>query len=336
MLDGIFIYDNAIHCYDLSDANIREDRSDARYSRDLLLALGAGGRWAPYNDGSIEFKRRWTVEELYEMVFVDAPTDMAMVQVVPIFDWFKDSFAPVLTQYEMAKRYPDRVVFCGGVDPLYQGVEAALESLDWQVKELGARSIKFYNGHVDRWWSCDDRELAYPLYERCLELGITVIQFHKGIPFGLMDLEAMKPNDLQRPARDFPDLNFVVHHLALPYFDEAVWIAARFPNIYLSLASNLNFTLIAPRVVQQQVGQLLQMVGSEKLCYASDAALSGGPAPYLRAFMEMEVPEDLRDGFGFPQITRRDRENILGLTFARLMGIDVEAKKRELASVASA
>ena len=26
MLDGIFIYDNAIHCYDLSDANLREDR----------------------------------------------------------------------------------------------------------------------------------------------------------------------------------------------------------------------------------------------------------------------------------------------------------------------
>jgi hypothetical protein len=23
------------------------------------------------------------------MVFVDAPTDMAMVQVVPLFDWFK-------------------------------------------------------------------------------------------------------------------------------------------------------------------------------------------------------------------------------------------------------
>ena len=265
MLDGIFIFDNAIHCYDMSDANLLEGRSDAEFSRDLLLAMGAGGRWANYNDGSIEFKRRWTVEELYEMVFVDAPTDMAMAQVVPVFDWFKDTFAPVMTQYEMAKRYPERVVFCGGVDPLYQGVDAALESLDWQVRELGARSIKFYNGHVDAWWSCDDRELAYPLYERCLELGVTVIQFHKGIPFGLMDVEAMKPNDLQRPARDFPDLNFVVHHLALPYFEEAVWIAARFPNIYLSLASNLNFTLIAPRVVQQQVGQLLQMVGSEKL-----------------------------------------------------------------------
>jgi uncharacterized protein len=147
---------------------------------------------------------------------------------------------------------------------------------------------------------------------------------------GDTELEAMKPNDLQRPTRDFPELNFVVHHLALPYFKEAVWIAARFPNIYLSLAANLNFTLIAPRVVQQQLGQLLQMIGSEKLCYASDAALSGGPAPYLYAFMELEIPDDLRDGYGFPQITRRDRENILGRTFARLMGIDLEQKVREL------
>ena len=36
MLDGIFVFDNAIHCYDLSDDNLREDRPDAEYSRDLL------------------------------------------------------------------------------------------------------------------------------------------------------------------------------------------------------------------------------------------------------------------------------------------------------------
>jgi predicted TIM-barrel fold metal-dependent hydrolase len=161
--------------------------------------MGAGGRSAGYNDGSIEFRRRWTVEELDAMVFVDAPTDMAMVQVVPVFDWFKNTFAPVLTQYKMARRYPDRVLFCGGVDPLWQGVDAALEQLDWQVKELGACSIKLQRPRRAT-WSCDDRELAYPLYERCLELGVDVVQFHKGIPFGLTDVEAMRPNDLQRPA----------------------------------------------------------------------------------------------------------------------------------------
>ena len=52
--------------------------------------------------------------------------------------------------------------------------------------------------------------------------------------------------------------------------------------------------------------------------------------PYLKAFMEAEMPDDLRDGFGYPEITREDRENILGRNFARLMDIDIEAKKAEL------
>jgi predicted TIM-barrel fold metal-dependent hydrolase len=316
----------------MSPENLRDDRADASHAHDLLLAGGDGGRWAGFNDGSIEFERKWTIEDLHELVFAHSPTDMAMAQTVPLFDWYRDSWAPVLTQHAMAERYPDQVMFCGGVDPLYHGVDGALDQLDWQIKELGARSIKFYNAHVDESWRCDDREVAYPLYERCQELGVTVLQFHKGIPFGLMNVEDLRPNDLQRPARDFPDLSFVIHHLAVPYFDEAVSIAGRFPNVYLSLAANLNFILIAPRVVQQQVGQLLQMVGSEKLCYASDAPFSGGPAPYLRAFMDMEIPEDLCDGYGYPQITRQDRENILGLTFARLMGVDVEAAKRKPAA----
>jgi len=35
-------------------------------------------------------------------------TDLAMAQTVPIFDWFKDWFAPVRAQYEMAQLYPDQ------------------------------------------------------------------------------------------------------------------------------------------------------------------------------------------------------------------------------------
>ena len=145
MIDGVFVFDNAIHCYDMSEENLRDDRADAAHAHDLLLAGGDGGRWAGYNDGSIEFERKWTIEDLYELVFVDSPTDMAMAQTVPLFDWYRDSWAPVLTQHAMAERYPDRVMFCGGVDPLYHGVDGALEQLDWQIKELGARSIKFYN-----------------------------------------------------------------------------------------------------------------------------------------------------------------------------------------------
>ena len=222
------------------------------------------------------------------------------------------------------------MLFCGGVDPLWKGLEHALEQIEYQVTELGARSIKFYNGHVKASWMCDDRDLAYPMYEKCQELGIDVVQFHKGVPFGLVDVEALAPNDIQPPARDFPELTFLVHHLALPYFEEMIWIAGRFPNVHISLGAIMNFTLIAPRWVQEVFGRLLRDVGADKLCYASDAALSGGPGPYLEEFMRLEIPEDLRDGYGYPQITREDKEKILGLNFARMMGVDVEAKAREL------
>jgi predicted TIM-barrel fold metal-dependent hydrolase len=159
-----------------------------------------------------------------------------------------------------------------------------------------------------------------------------VIQFHKGLPFGTGNVEDMHPGDLQQAARDFPDMTFIMHHLAMPYVDEAINIASRFPNIYLALSGNFQLILTMPRAVVQWIGACLQAVGSEKLLWGSEAALSGGPLPYLQAFMEMEMPDDLREGMGFPEITRRDRENILGLNFARLMGIDVDQKRTELAA----
>ena len=335
MIDDIFIFDNVIHAYDMSRENMRTDRDDAEHSRNQMLALGRATRLPAYNASATDFGKHWSVEELYDMVFVQAPTDMAMAQVVPIFDWWKNFFAPVYDQHAMAKAYPDRVLFCGGVDPLYRGLTDALEQTEYQVKELGACSMKFYNGHVQGSWRCDDEKVAYPLYQKCRELGIKVVQFHKGLPFGMQNLEHLSPLDLQAPARDFPDLTFIIHHLAVPYFEEVVSLGTRFPNIYLALSGNVNYFTIAPRLVQEQIGRLLMEVGVEKLLWGSEAALAGGPAPYLKAFMEFQIPEDLRRGYGYPQITRDDKEQILGRNFARLMGIDIEAKRKQLATAAA-
>jgi hypothetical protein len=332
VIDDIFVFDNVIHVYDMSDDNV-SDGAEARAGRDSMLAIGGALRWPGFTGAGMRFDKRWTPEEMYDLVFVQAPTDLAMAQVVPIFEWFEDFFAPVAAQHAMALAYPDRVLFCGGVDPIHRGLDDALAQITHQISELGACSMKFYNGHVDRSWRCDDEAIAYPMYERCRALGVNTVQFHKGTPFGLQPLEALSPLDLQRPARDFPDMNFIIHHLAFPYFEEAVSLAARFPNIYLALSGSLNLAVIAPRLVQEQMGRLLAEVGVHKLLWGSEAALAGGPAPYLRAFMDLEIPLDLRDGYGYPQITRDDKERILGRNFAELMGIDIDARRDELQAV---
>jgi len=92
----------------------------------------------------------------------------------------------------------------------------------------------------------------------------------------------------------------------------------------------LSMVKVAPRQVQEQLGKLLQVVGPDKLMWGSEAAMTGPPGPFLKQFMALEIPEDLRSGFGYPQITLEDKRKILGLNMAKLFGVDIEAKKREL------
>ena len=331
MIDDIFIFDCVIHCVDMSDANTKG--AEGVFGRDAMASMSGAFRVPESEQGVDVFEKTWSTEAMYDLVFNRSPTDMAMAQAVPIFDWYKDGFAPVAAQHAMAQAYPDRVLFCGGVDPNHHG-DGVLEEIERQITELGAVSMKFYNGHVRDSWRCDDEQIAYPMYQRIQELGVDVIQFHKGVPFANQPMGPLSPLDIERAAIDFPGMKFVIHHMALPYFEEAISIAGRHPNVYLALSGTLNLYLFAPKAVQTHVGRMLGSVGVHKLLWGSEAALAGGPAPYLKAFMEMEIPEDLRSDYGMPQITREDKERILGLNFAELMGIDVEAKRRELAVAA--
>jgi predicted TIM-barrel fold metal-dependent hydrolase len=85
----------------------------------------------------------------------------------------------------------------------------------------------------------------------------------------------------------------------------------------------------APRRGQEILGRVLQAVGAEKILWGSEAALAGGLALSLQAFLELEIPAARRSGYGYSQITLEDKRKILGENFAKVMGIDLEAKKRE-------
>lgn len=331
MLDGKFVFDAVVHIYDLSDGNLG-DHPAAELGRESIIGLGATWR-APQNRDDFDgnYRRRFTPDDMRRLVFDDSDTDMAMAQAVPIFDWFRDGFAPVQAQYEFAAKFPDRVLFCGGVDPIYHGVEGARREIVRQVEEMGAKSFKFYNAHpAGKSWRCDDVEMAYPLYEKIGEMGVKVVQFHKGVPFGPIYVEDFRPNDIQGAAYDFPDLNFIIHHLAEPYADEAISICSRFPNVYLALSGTAGNYIVAPRKFEQQLGQMLQECGSEKLLWGSEAALYGTPQPYLEAFLEVQIPQELQEGWGYPAVTDTDKQRILGENFAKLMDIDIEVKRAEL------
>lgn len=335
MKDGVFIFDNVIHALSFHPKNLKLPHGPQvqgwvhRHLAGGLLPPGLRERFTVE-----QFARDWSVEEIGRLVLEKSDTDMAMAQTISFHDYFQDGLAPVEKQYELSRRFPGRILFCGGVDPVYQGIENALREMERQVKEWGACSFKFYNAHRDgRSWRADSRTFAYPLYEKALELGVDVIQFHKGLPIGVEPLEDTRPVDLERPAVDFPELRFLIHHITGPYVGEMISMASRFDNVYLVDSVLFAMALVQPRKVLQTIGEVLLQCGPDKLIRGSDSPVWPDPQAMLDASWNLEMPEDLQEGYGYPPLTREVKARIFGETFARLMKIDLAQKTRELGLV---
>jgi uncharacterized protein len=52
----------------------------------------------------------------------------------------------------------------------------------------------------------------------------------------------------------------------------------------------------------------------------------------VNAFWNFEIPQDLVEGYGYPQLTEQAKRKILGENLLRLQGMDVEETRRKLAS----
>jgi uncharacterized protein len=329
MKDGMFVFDAVIHMQDTRPTNTRTPVAD-----DIAAGVQANvSAWSsermPGNPNVVG--RVNDVEEAIEL-FRGSDTDMVMVQTVPLLEYWHDGLSPADVQAGLARALPERVVFCGGVDPLQQGVRGARDEMRRQVEELGARSFKLYQAQSrDLKWAADDRAVAYPLYEQALELGIEFVQFHKGLPLGDQNLEDLRSLDIQRAALDFPDMTFGLHHLGDPYIDETIAVAARRPNVVLVLPIWFNQYMVQPRRMIEILGHALFDVGADRLLYGSEAFLWPQVQTFIDLLADLETPEDLQEGYGYPALTREVKEQIFGRNLARILGIDVDAKVVELA-----
>ena len=200
----------------------------------------------------------------------------------------------------------------------------ALDLMERQVKEYGAKAFKLYNVRYDYGepfpWRMDDRRVAYPVFEKALELGVTTIGVHKGVPLGPQPIEHTQAWDMDGAAANFPDINFVIFHVGLPFIDEICWQLVRFPNLYASIAATLNFIVRAPRNFAENIGKLMFWCGEDKILYGGETPI-WHPRWALDAFWNFEIPEDLVAGYGYPQLTTQAKKKILGGNLARLMGI---------------
>ena len=329
MRNGHTIFDLVIHIHNFLDENFQTKSGKIvqpwKYEHIKMLKEGVETIPPPEDLFRIPPDPR----NVYERVFGgDSQIDYAMAHVVPLFDLLAEAPEKNIQRvYDLVQLDPKRLIFCGGTDPMLRGIGQALRDIDLQITQMGAKAIKLYTAHpYGNAWRMDDRKVAYPLFERMLEHGINLVQVHKGDTQGLEALDDAHPRDVHQAALDFPDMNFIVHHLAFPFEDAAIDLGARLPNVYLAMSTWINMIKIAPIETAMRMGKLLRWCSSEKVLWGSESPIWPRAQHLLDLSWDFQIPEDLQRGWGFPEITDEDRRLMFGGNMLRLLGMPAHSE----------
>jgi hypothetical protein len=65
----------------------------------------------------------------------------------------------------------------------------------------------------------------------------------------------------------------------------------------------------------------MKFMGPDRILFGSDSVWYGAPQWQIEAFWRFQIPEELRERYGYPALTEADKRKILGLNSARLYGI---------------
>lgn len=260
--------------------HIETDRAGRRFALDDEL-LAASAKYFKSGD------RTPTIDQL-----AGHYRERRMAAVVFTVDASTGLNHPALSSEEIAEQaaeHADVLIPFGSVDP-HRGA-AAVAQARRLVEEYGVRGFKFHPSVQA--FEPNSREF-YPLYETLEELGVVAL-FHtgqtgigSGLPGGRgIKLRYSDPMLLDDVAADFPTLNIVMAHPAVPWVDAQISIATHKPNVYIDL-SGWSPKYFPPQLVRQ-AGRLLK----RKVLFGSDYPLIT-PDRWLADFAKLEIEDEVK------------------------------------------
>jgi predicted TIM-barrel fold metal-dependent hydrolase len=175
---------------------------------------------------------------------------------------------------------------------------------------------------------------------------------HKGIS---QLAAAGSPRDVGPAAAAFPDIDFLIYHsgyeiplpgtpLEGPYSEATAGIGTNRlvaslaaagirpgSNVWAELGSTWFCLIRRPLEAAHVLGKLLLAVGEDRVLWGTDAIWYGPSQPALDAFRAFQIPERMREHFGYPELTPRLKAKILGENAARAYGLDLAAVRARAA-----
>jgi predicted TIM-barrel fold metal-dependent hydrolase len=343
-----FIFDNQTHHIDV-ETGWFEKTEAGREAAAFLRRFRPG---ASDTKMSLEMLNQTNyVKEL----FFDSDTVMAIISGVPSSSRDDNILPPdkmVKTRNDINRwAKSQRMLSHGLLRPNFGPAE--YEEMDRQAKTLKIDSWKMYPGaEIGKgpWWA-DDEKKTYPFWERTRKLGIRNLCIHKGLPLGLFNEEHCHPRDIEKAAKDFRDLNFIIYHSGwhptvrrregqandpqyIPWVSDLIDIVKRnnLKNVYFELGSTWNGTSGGrPEVAMHLLGQILNLPGGEdQIIWGTDSIWGGSPQSQIERFRRFQIRDDIAEKFGYKKLTPEIKAKVFGLNAARIYKIKVNAKRNAI------
>jgi hypothetical protein len=142
---------------------------------------------------------------------------------------------------------------------------------------------------------------------------LNFIIYHSCIRPGFWMLDALNDVRSGRLRRGVPDIQWTTQ-FALD--------SAPYPNVYAELGTTFASCAITfPTVCAHILGQLLKFMGEDRIIFGSDSVWYGSPQWQIEAFWRFQIPDELRNQYGYPELTDTAKRKILGLNAARLYAL---------------
>ncbi len=317
--EGNLVVDAVSHVYDFSEANLvgelGENFVESTFHHSELYQT------EDYYMSEGEFFKEHEPEEVARVLFLESDVDFTIHHSLPIVDFFYDGMAASDKGLRLRENDPDRVAVYESINPLSDG---AMEDVERAAKEYDADGLKLYPA---RYRNGEDLQVALnedttrPILEKAIDLGIETVAVHKALPIGPTSTEYYKLNDVDDVADQYPELNFEIVHAGLAFLEETVYLMAKHPNVYANFEITGSLLMTQPRKFAKVLGEMLLWAGPDRILFASGCVLTH-PQPIIERFWDYQFPEEIRAGYGYPELTDEIKRKILGENAIRMLGRD--------------
>ena len=218
-----------------------------------ISALAEKAKIPYYTNGTIsdtdEKMKQWGVDKRVMLSIATNPKQQTNV----------NNFA-----FEANKR--ENIYAFGSVHPL---AENALQELE-RIKEAGLLGIKLHPEYQE--FYIDD-ESVYPIYEKCIELGL-IVSFHAGKDLGYPGSLKASPKRILKLAKRFENAKFVLAHFGSSMMEKEVLDNVAGCGFYIDTAFSAGY------IDKETAQNIIKKHGADKVLFASDCPWASSKETY--------------------------------------------------------